>query len=85
MTHLEELALHLYGQLEAGDWKKSNLELIESAMEQVRRETWEAVAKMLDEDDVLDSPDELDARCKYQCFGILGRLSSRCRQQAQEA
>ena len=32
MTRIEELALHLYGQLEEGSWKKSNLELIEDAI-----------------------------------------------------
>jgi len=32
MTNIEELALLLYGQLEAGDWKHSNLELIEDAL-----------------------------------------------------
>ena len=33
MTHIEELALHLFCQLEAGDWSKSQLELIEDAMQ----------------------------------------------------
>ena len=32
MTHIEELATHLFGQLEAGDWSKSALELIEDAI-----------------------------------------------------
>ena len=35
-THIEELALVLYGQLEAGDWKHSNLELIEEALRAAR-------------------------------------------------
>ena len=48
-----------------------------------RRETWEAAATMLDEEEILESPDELDPRCKCQCFGILGRFSKMFREQAQ--
>jgi len=55
----------------------------DEALAQARRETWEQAAKMLDEDEVLASPDELDARCKCLCFGILGRLSNKCRQLAE--
>ena len=33
MTLIEELALHLFCQLEAGDWRKSQLELIEDALQ----------------------------------------------------
>ena len=34
MTFIEELALMLFYQLEAGDWEKSQLEQIESALQE---------------------------------------------------
>lgn len=32
MTHIEELAFVLWSELEVGDWKKTQLELIEAAI-----------------------------------------------------
>lgn len=38
MTHIEELALHLFGQLRDGDLKRSDIELIEDAIGNVYEE-----------------------------------------------
>ena len=45
-TDIEEMALVLYGQLEAGDWKHSNLELIEEALQAARASGLEEAAKL---------------------------------------
>src|SRR6476660_2308349 len=52
------------------------IEQIEAFAKAQRAEECLAIAKHVNEGDVLETPDELDARCKCQCFGVLGRIGN---------
>ncbi len=63
----------------------ARVERIAHIIADCKAEVRERVAAYRDEWDILKRLDELDARCKCQCFGILGRISDWCRQQAKGA
>ena len=60
------------------------VQLIAHALREAEQRVWEEAAIYLDEGDILESPDELDARCKCQCFGILGRISNHFRRKGKQ-
>ena len=64
--------------------RQCTVEDIVAALLAERQAVWEEAARCLDEEDCLTSSDELDSRCKVQCFGILGRFSTKFRQRAKE-
>ena len=82
------VALHWINQCNGIEpWVKEDTltRQIASALHARERAVWEEAARRLDEDECLETPDELDPRCKIQCFAILARFSTKFRQQAKEA
>jgi len=77
-------AYHYRSEVQAVEEREWWIEFLADALQQARAEVWREAAQYLNEGEVLTTGEELDARCKCQCFAMLGRIAAYFEARAQE-